>query len=344
MGRTTVYNNITSPEKINQVADENKYLQGEFLEYLKSIDRAATTIKQYEADLNVFFVWNLENNANKDFIKISKREFAKFQNYAINEWQWSPKRTRRVKSVLSSLSNFIENIMDEEEGYEGYRSVVKKIESPVNEAVREKTVLSEETVEEFLNRLVDEKRYQQACLFALAAMSGARKQELLRFKVDFFTEENVYIPGALYKTPKIKTKGRGKNGKVIPKYVLYDFKKYYDLWMEERKELGIDSEWLFVSKDKEGIWQQMSVSTVDSWADRFSKDLGVDFYFHCLRHFMCSRMKKLNIPDHIIKEFFMWESVEMISIYSDIDASEDFDKYFTSNGMVEGTSGNLSDL
>ena len=144
MARKTVYNSITTPELLNQINEENSYLRKEFLDYLKSIDRAKTTIYQYEQDLNIFWVWNLQNNGNKDFIKITKREFAKFQNHAINEWQWSPKRTRRVKSVLSSLSNFIENILDEEEEYEGYRSVIKKIENPVNETVREKTVFEQE--------------------------------------------------------------------------------------------------------------------------------------------------------------------------------------------------------
>lgn len=85
MARKTVYNNITSPELLKQVNEENKYLMKEFLEYLQSIDRAKTTIYQYEQDLNIFWAWNLTHNNNKEFIKITKREFAKFQNHAINE-------------------------------------------------------------------------------------------------------------------------------------------------------------------------------------------------------------------------------------------------------------------
>lgn len=34
---------------------------------------------------------------------------------------WSPNRVRRVKSCLSSLSNYIETILDDEEGLENYR-------------------------------------------------------------------------------------------------------------------------------------------------------------------------------------------------------------------------------
>ncbi|MCD8204975.1 MAG: hypothetical protein LUC16_04030 [Coprobacillus sp.] len=93
-------------------------------------------------------------------------------------------------------------------------------------------------VQRVLKTLVDEQRYQIACIFALAISCGARKTELLRFKVSFFTEENI-IYGSLYKTPPIKTKGRS-GGKYINKYVLVEsFKPYFDLWMMERDRLGI---------------------------------------------------------------------------------------------------------
>ena len=110
MGRSTVYNNITTEELVAQILPENQTLSTDFLEYLRSIDRSPTTIEQYKSDLKIFFVYNLQFNNNKRFTEITKREFARFQNHAINEWQWSPKRTRRVKSVLSSLSNYIECI------------------------------------------------------------------------------------------------------------------------------------------------------------------------------------------------------------------------------------------
>ena len=152
------------------------------------------------------------------------------------------------------MSNFITDILDEEEKYQDFKKTINRVESPVKEAVREKTILSDEQVDFLLDTLVEKKKYQAACAVALAIFSGARKSELTRFKVEYFNEENI-IFDALYKTSeKIKTKGRGK-GKFIYKYVLLDFKKYFDLWMAERERLGIDSEWLLVSKvtDKNGV-------------------------------------------------------------------------------------------
>lgn len=68
-------------------------------------------------------------------------------------------------------------------------------------------------------------------------------------------------------------KGAGKTGKQLNKYVLYEFKKYLDLWMEQRKKQGIESEWLFVHRCGDGSYAQMKVSTLDSWANIFSNEL-----------------------------------------------------------------------
>lgn len=342
MARKTVYNKITNEETIKKINQKNTELCADFLEYLSSVDRAQSTINGYKNDLEIFFCWNLEYNGNKFFVDIKKRELVRFQGFVINEWGWSPKRIRRVKSAISSLSNYIENILqDEDEEFENFRSIIGKIESPTNEAVREKTIIPDEEVDNFLEKLVDEGRYQQACAFALAAMSGARKSELLRFKVDYFSDDNI-VYGGLYQTPKIRTKGHGKNGKLINKYVLYEFKKYLDLWLDKRKEDGIESEWLFVRKCADGTYDQMKVSTLDSWSIIFSNELDVDFYWHCMRHYLNTKLLKLNIPANVVQEFFGWSSSDMVNLYNDSEVSEEFSKYFTKDGIVEGKNVSLS--
>ena len=337
MTRSTVYNQITSEESIAKILPDNKELYEDFLDYLKSIDRSPNTIEQYESDLKIFFTWNVENNNNKKFIDISKREFARFQSHALNEWGWSSNRVCRVKSVISSLSNYVENILDEEEEYSGYRSVIKKIESPVKEEVRDKTIITDEEVQMILDELVKEKKYQCACIFALAAFGGARKTELLRYKVEYFNDENIMDSAHLYKTPeKIQTKGRGKAGKSLTKYTLLEFKPYFDLWMKERAEKGINSEMLFVKDDGSVLLE----STLNSYAFHITKLLGRPFYFHSLRHQLCTRLFKLGLPADIIQEYFGWSTLEMTNIYNDNEASDSFGKYFTSEG-IKGTDAKL---
>ena len=76
MARTTVYNHITTEEKIAEINENNTWLINEFLEYLASIDRAPQTLRSYKSDLHIFFVWNIDFNNNKDFVKLTKENLS----------------------------------------------------------------------------------------------------------------------------------------------------------------------------------------------------------------------------------------------------------------------------
>ena len=341
MGRKTKQNHITTPELIAQINPENARLVKDYLTYLRSMNRSDTTIEAYKSDLDIFFVWVLLNANNKFFIDITKRDLVSYQNWLINENENSPARVRRLKAVISSLSNYIENILDDE--YPNYRSIVKKIENPVNTPVRAKTVLDESDCNNLLNKLVEKKEYQKACMFALAMASGRRKSELVRFKVSYFDESNI-VYGSLYRTPeKVKSKGRGKQGKLLHFYVLVkQFKPYFDLWMQERERLGIQSEWLF--PDPDDTTQHLSAQTLNSWAKTFSAILGVDFYWHSMRHYFATALAKAGIPDDVIQGIVGWESADMCKVYKDIDVSDEIGKYFKDGEIVQNQSNGLGDL
>lgn len=342
MGRKTVYNRVFNEEDWDKVNPKNKQLMKQWITYLKSTNKSQGTIKQYTNDLRIIFIFLLKECENRFIIDLNKRDIIAFQGYSLNEWGHSSNRVRRLKACLSSLSNFVENIMDDL--YPDFRNIVNKIESPPKEPVREKVVLTEEQVEYVLKTLVDSEQYQKACAFALAANSGARKSELARFKTSYFDEENLQH-NAYYKTPeKIITKGRGKNGKPLYKYVLKNgFQEYLDLWLKEREELGIDNEELFVTR-RNGEWVGATDTTLQSWTSQYSKILGVNFYFHSLRHYLTTKLRQNNIPDKVIQEFFGWDSIDMIDIYDDSEAEEDFGKYFTEDGIAQVESGRLSEM
>ena len=328
MPRKTKQNIITSPELLGRVNPKNTQLIDDFLSYLKSIQRSDTTRTAYKNDLEIWACWNLQHNDNKFFCDMSKRNVVAYQNWLLNENQNSPARVRRLRSTLSALGNYIEAVLDDE--FPDYRNIINKIPAPVNEPVREKTVFTDEQLTTLLDVLMGKGQYQKACALALAMCSGARKSELTRFKVSYFVQENI-IYESLYKTPeKIKTKGRGVNGKMLNKYILSaEFQPYFDAWLTERERLGINSEWLLVSKNRDDEWVQMKPDTLNSWAITFSNILGVDFYWHSLRHFFTTHLStKLNVPDGIIKSIVGWANVSMVEIYKDVDEDEEIGKYF----------------
>lgn len=325
MGRKTRQNSITSPELLAQVNPENTALASDFIDYLKSTKKSQTTIAVYKNDLEIAFVWGLKFNNNKQFTDWTKREIVRFQNWLINDNGNGSARVRRIKATLSSLSNYIENILDDD--YPNFRNIINKIENPVAQTVREKTVLTDEQVETALRLLVERKDYDKACMLALAACSGRRKAELVRFRVDDFKDENLVCDGALYKTSEpMKTKGRGE-GKFIYCYTLAKkFKPYLDMWMEERKRRGIESEWLFpLSGD---MTKQMDSDTLNSWARTIGSLINVDYYWHAMRHMFVTNLVRAGLPDGVIQEIVGWTSADMVRIYTDMDSEEQIGMWF----------------
>ena len=51
MGRKTKQNKITSPELIAQINPKNIRLMNDFLDYLRSVGKAESTVKAYTSDL-----------------------------------------------------------------------------------------------------------------------------------------------------------------------------------------------------------------------------------------------------------------------------------------------------
>lgn len=331
MSRKTKMNSITSHELVLQINPDNIRLKKDFLEYLRSVQRSPGTISGYSNDLDIFFVWVLRNAKNKFFADITKRDLVAYQNWLINENQNSPSRVRRLKAAISSLSNFVEAILDDEPDFKGFRSIVRKIENPALQPVRTKTVWEDEELEALLNTLTEKKEYEKACYLALAMYSGRRKSELCRFKVSDFDDDKLVCDGALYKSSPIKTKGRG-GGKYIPCYTLAKrFKPYFDLWMKQRAELGIESEWLFPSNSNPA--EQIGIPTLNSWANTFTRLSGKDFYAHSLRHYFTTSLARAGIPDGVIQSIVAWESSDMVRLYTDIDTDEQIGMYF-SNGDI----------
>lgn len=340
MGRKTKQNKLTSPELLAQVNPENIALMNDFLVYLRSTQHSEGTLNGYRNDIEIFLVWVLQNCGNKHFTRVTKREIVKYQDWLLNNNENSPARVRRMKSALSSMSNYVSDILDDE--FEDFRPIVQKVKNPINKPVREKTVWEDEELEALLSQLTDAGEYKKACMLALAMYGGRRKAELPRFKVSYFDDENV-IYGSLYKTPEpILTKGMG-GGKMLVCYTLKKgFKPYFDMWMAERERLGIESEWLFPDKDDPA--KPMESNTLNSWANTFSKMTGRDFYFHSCRHYACTALAKAGLPDEVIQKLFGWQSVDLVRVYKDIDAEDEFGKYFADGEIMAQAKTGLQDL
>lgn len=324
MGRTTVYNaNLT--RRWDEVSTNNKRLVQDFIRYCKSNDKSPQTIQQYEEWLKVFFCWNLNENGDKFFVDLKRRDFVYYFGWC-RDLGMSANRIAALKSVLSSLSSEIELLY--EDLYPSFHNQLRALEPVRISTVREKTVIGDDEMVRILQQLTERQEYQVACYLALACASGSRKAELLQMKTSFFVPEREVFDGYMYCTPEIRAKGRGKQGKMIKKYVIKDlFKPFLDRWLEERKRLGIQSDYVFVTKSKDG-YIPATVATANGFAAKISKIFNIDYYTHSSRHFFCTYLKRMKLPDDVITQIFGWSNSDMIKIYSDIPAEEILGEFF----------------
>lgn len=327
MSRSTVYNaNLTLD--YDKVSEKNKRLVQDFIRYMNSLDRSPATLNQYEEWLKVFFCWNYKENEDKFFINLKKRDFVYYFGWCRNLGM-SPNRIASLKSVLSSLSSEIELLYEDE--YPNFHNQIRGLEAIKISTVRPKTIINDEDMVNILQKLVEAEEYQTACYLALACASGSRKAELLQMKPEFFTEDSEVFDGYMYCTPQVRSKGSGKRGKLIRKYVIKEiFKPFFDLWMKQREELGIKNEYLFVTK-KDGKYTKATVSTANSFAAKISKMFDIEYYSHSSRHFFCTYLKNLDLPNEAVIQVVGWSENSgdsMIAIYDDTDKNAKIEKYF----------------
>lgn len=343
MSRKTVYNaGLVTEEKWALVNSDNKELMREFLDYKRDTGKSSETTKQYESMLKLFFCWVSENAKNKHFTEMTKRDFIKFQGYLLNDLGHSSNRVRTIRSSISSLGLYIENILDDE--FEGYRSIINKIEAPVKNPVREKTVLSFSKCEKIADRLVEKGKVQLACFMMVACYSGLRKQELTRLLAkDFTTDIIMALGNSFYKTSPIKVKGHGN--RTENKYVWNKCDKWLKLWLRERAEKGIECEFLFCRED-DGVYKQLLVASANS----FSKSLSIEFeepiYCHSFRHLLVSELERAGLPMTVAQFLLGHGNLSVTELYNDVPKTESMEQFgdFFSGKVQTITKKGLGDL
>lgn len=322
--RKTFRKVITSPELIEQINPKNKMLMERFLKNFAT-KRSPNSVVSYRSNLQIFFCWNVENNDNKFFVDLRKIELMDFFDFCVMELKWSSNRYAQMHSCLSSFSTWIENVYDDD--YPMFRNLLPKIEKPVKEVVREKTVVKKEDIDNLMEDLGDNDKTQDQCLLALAISCGARVSELANFTTDIIDEDNTIFDDLfLETTEKIRTKGRGTGGKMLNKYILKDtFLPYYHKWLEDRKvimdENGKDHNYIFITKDG----NPANADRLRDWMNNWSDVVGQPCYPHMFRHYNITWLKSLELEDDFIVYITGWsESTghSMVSIYNDMTAKD----------------------
>jgi len=282
------YHIYNAEEAWEDVSEENKILVKEFMEYVSATDKSPETKRVYIHNLKLFFQWVLNERENKFFAELKKRDFMSWLSYLVDTQKLSPSRVRQLRSTISSLSNFCENVLaDEDKRFENYRNLILKIPAPPLESVREITYLSDEQINKLLDWLEEQQAWKDCLYIVLSFYTGARKSEIRQFKISDFTKDT--LQNGMYKTSLKRAKGRGKIGKqryfLIPQEIV---DKYLGLYLTTRVD---DLDDLFVTKYK-GKVNSVSLNTFNHWCDKYSEYLGIPVYPHCYRSSIATMLKE----------------------------------------------------
>lgn len=343
---------IATEEKLAEVNPENRRLENYFLNYLMSTGKKSHTVSTYKFNLHMFWIWNLEHNGNKPFNKIKMKDIVSFQNYAADVWGWSPQSINAARTVLVALGKYIENaLIDEYVGYKQSVSRVKPLKVPQKEErTYEGVEYKEDELGELLDYLVNNEMYEEACALALGMNNGRDAAELAQFKLRYFQPNYLVCGDALYKTPEpIKTiERRGKSKKIYVYTLAAPFKPYLDLWVMERRRLGIVNQWLF-PRERDGIFYDKPATedVFSSWADIFQKytmeRFDKPFMWNLLKRFFTTKLSVSGIPANVIQGLQGWDSEDMVNANDDSEIDR-LEKYFSMDGIIQKQSTSLEIL
>ncbi len=320
-GRDTYRKVITSPELISQINPENQKLVDRFLKNFAT-KSSPNSVRSYRSNYNIFFCWNLLYNENVPFVEIKTYELQDFFDFCCMDLKWGSSRYAQMHSSLCSFSDWIENIYYEK--YPNFRNIVKRIEKLPKEAVRKKSIFKKEELDVLMDYLGEQGKVNEQCLLALIMSSGSRVSELLRFTTDMIDENHTAFEGLFLETTEdVRVKGRGVNGKSIPRYLIKDlFLPYYEKWLPVREQIMKENckthNYIFIRPDGEPAL----LSTIRSWMEKWDDALNKHWYAHAGRHFWTTYLLGIGLEKELIQELQDWSSDVLVDIYNDATAKD----------------------
>ena len=102
-------------EIFNKLCPTNRRLIYDFLLYISIASYTYQTCTTLKASAMKFFIWNYEYNKDTSFYSVKKSHFTNFFAYLATEEKLGYERIYIIKSHLSTLSDFCENIIGHKE-------------------------------------------------------------------------------------------------------------------------------------------------------------------------------------------------------------------------------------
>lgn len=316
MSKGNVYNKFFNQEIYDATLKENKDLLGDFLLELRQRKKSINTIRQYENDIKIIFIYIYKNLENKYILDLNKKDFRRYSLYLTSECGVSSARHNRLMSSVRSMLDFAEG----EDEYEYENNVSKKVKGLVKESTREIFFLSNEQVMKLKEELLKREEYQKATLLMLAYDSAARRGELSMVEKYSFYD----------KSKSNTNKVIGKRRKIFSLIYFSETKKCAELWLKQRGEDNIKSLWVI---GKENGKKPATSNSLYHWFIYMRNLLSeienktIDFNPHSIRH---SCLQNLSDGTHYVCQElgisggFPVEKLRLLANHDDVSTTSSY--------------------
>lgn len=318
-------------QKLPEVTDEmwkqvNEDYQLLVEEYLSVQNHSKETKKQYSSGLRQFGWFISRSMNNKPLYKITKRDFLRYISYLRDDRKLSSSALSFKKACVSSLCNYIENVVaDEEKNYRQFRNFTRGLPSIPRNRVYEKVKVTKEEYKEMMKVLENDENWLGMAWLATAFRVGARRSEILQFKSEILEYE---IPeGQTYVlSHNVRGKGKSTDGKILQYMIPLDVLPYWKKWIDNR---GYESDYIFTGKHK-GEIKPLS----PSWADHFCSEvlsniLGRRVNVHIFKNSCITALLEDGIEISLVSKYVAHhEDISTTQIYDLRDFEEEKNQIF----------------
>ena len=320
LGSTAKHSDEITDEMWQQINEFNRDLVQEFLDYKVELSHQSKI--QYKSNLRIFFWWVHEHLNDKKCVDIKKKEFVRYLNWLTNRGL-SENAIKIKKSIVSSFCNYMVEYYEDE--YPMFRSFVTSSMKVVKTGlVHEKKPLTPEEIEQLYKKLEELEKWQILAYVKVSYSSAARRAETRQLlkeianyspiekEVKYIDENGVEQIGIAryYLSHTVRGKGASVAGKPKKLKIDQDAMDAVRKWLEVRGD--DDCPYLFVTKDKDGNYKQVSESTFNEWCSGIlTKLIGRRCFSHIWRE---SKATNLVLYEHksskVAQKLLGHESVE----------------------------------
>lgn len=324
-------------EKLPDVSEEmflscNQHNIDLITEYLETSNTLSPdTLKQYRSALYQFTYYVKTALNDKEFYKITKRDFKRYMSYLVNRGMSSSGLKFKKSAVSAFCSKFLEIfIVDDIEEYKSFRNFTTgTIEIPKNQ-VYNKIPISKEEYDLMIETLLADENYLGCAYVATMFNVGCRRSACIQFKseiVNYPYEKDKDGNELNYKLSHyVREKGKSTTGKPCIYMFNDEALKYIQLWLDKR---GYEHEYIFTVKYGDEI-KVMS----KSWADNFCVDILSDivgrrinvhlFKASCVTYLLEQGKSLKSVSKYVAQH----ESIETTMIYDLRDDTEERNSLF----------------